>query len=244
MARMIVLLLGSLFIFASPTLIPEKMPATAKFKAKFIQWVAREGGLTIISETGEHYYIHLGSLLPTMEKTNTSTENEHRLLLFPYAYEAVLQQRFIAMLSHQIAFSTNKYDRRQQDQGDKKEDRPKRLEIFSWDASVDRLLVEITPGVSKNGAIFPLNEKLKYSFDLKNDVISEGFLFPRLGLDENDSEMIKNFLAFLAVYVRESIEWYEVETSRGLKSPAIPRKEKNNTVANFFAGNFYPHPVF
>ena len=225
MTQRIVLLLGFLVIFTSPVLVQEKekTPAPAKFKAKTIQWTTHNEGLAIESEAGEKYILHLGLPYPAMEKM--SAGNERRLLLFPYAYEAVLQQRFIAMLLHKIAFSTNKYDRGQ-DQGEKKEDRPKRLETFFWDASKDNLSVEITPGVFKNGAIFPLNEKLKYSFDLKDNKISEGFLSPQLELDENDAEMIKNFLAFLAVYARESIEWYEVVT-KGPKDPHLIFRKKN-----------------
>ena len=233
MAQRIVLLLGFLIIFTSPILVQEKekTPAPAKFKIKTLQWTARNTELAIESEAGEKYISHLGLLSypgPAMEKIGA--ENERRLLLFPFDYEAVLQQRFIAMLSHQIAFSTNKYDGSQ----GQKEDRPKRLEIFFWDASIDNLSVEITPGVFKNGAIFPLNEKLKYSFDLKDNKISEGFLFPQFDLDENDAEMIKNFLAFLAVYVRESVEWYEVETRKGQKTFPPPEKKKNDIAVRQF----------
>ena len=240
MTQRIVLLLGFLVIFTSPVLVQEKekTPAPAKFKAKTIQWTTHNGGLAIESEAGEKYILHLGLPFPAMEKM--SAGNERRLLLFPYAYEAVLQQRFIAMLLHKIAFSTNKYDRGQ-DQGEKKEDRPKRLEMFFWDASRDNLSAEITPGVFKNGAIFPLNEKLKYSFDLKGDTI---FLenLPSRRLDDDDTEMIKNFLAFLAVYVRESVEWYEVEMSKERKVPLPPEKKKNDIANNLFAGSFYTHP--
>ncbi len=236
MTQRIALLLGFLLILTSPVLVQEKekTPAPAKFKTKTIQWTTRSGRLAIESGAGEKYISHLGLPFPAMEKM--SAGNERRLLLFPYAYEAVLQQRFIAMLSYEIAFSTNKYDR-SRDQGEKKEDRPKRLETFFWDASRDNLFVEITPGVSKNGVIFPLNEKLKYSFDLKGDTI---FLenSPSYQLDENNAEMIKSFLAFLAVYVRESVEWYEVEMSKERKAPLPPEKKKNNMANNFFADSF------
>ena len=235
MAQRIALLLG-FFIFTSPILVQEKekTPAPAKFKVKTLQWTARNAELAIESEAGEKYISHLGLLPypgPAMEKIGAG--NERRLLLFPFDYEAVLQQRFIAMLSHEIAFSSNKYDRGR-DQDEKKEDRPKRLETFFWDASRDDLSVEITPGVFKSGAVFPLNEKLKYSFDLKSDKISEGFLFPRLKLDDDDAEMIKNFLAFLAVYVRESVEWYEVETRKGQKTFPPPEKKKNDIAVRQF----------
>ncbi len=236
MTQRIALLLGSLFIFTSPILVQEKekTPAPAKFKVKTIQWTTHNVGLAIESEAGEKYILHLGLPFPAMEKM--SAGNERRLLLFPYDYEAVLQQRFIAMLSHVIAFSTNKYDR-SWDQGEKKEDRPKRLETFFWDASRDNLFVEITPGVSKNGVIFPLNEKLKYSFDLKGDTI---FLenSPSRQLDESNAGMIKSFLVFLAVYVRESVEWYEVEMNKERKVPLPPEKKKNNMANNFFADSF------
>jgi hypothetical protein len=231
MAQRIALLLG-FFIFTSPILVQEKekTPAPAKFKVKTLQWTARNAELAIESEAGEKYISHLGLLPypgPAMEKIGAG--NERRLLLFPYDYEAVLQQRFISMLSHEIAFSTNKYDGSQ----GQKEDRPKRLETFFWDASRDILSVEFTPGIFKNGAILPLNEKLKYSFDLKSNRISEGFLFPQFDLDENDAEMIKNFLAFLAVYVRESVEWYEVEMKKR-KAPQPPEKKKNDIAVRQF----------
>ncbi len=220
MTQRIALLLGFLLILTSPVLVQEKekTPAPAKFKAKTIQWTNYDGGLAIESEAEEKYILHLCLPFPAMEKM--SAGNERRLLLFPYAYEAVLQQRFIAMLLHKIAFSTNKYDRNQ-DQGEKKEDRPKRLETFFWDVSRNNLSAEITPGVFKNGAIFPLNEKLKYSFDLKKDTI---FLenLPSRQLDDDDTEMIKNFLAFLAAYVRESVEWYEVEIRKERKTFPLP----------------------
>ncbi len=232
MTQRIALLLGSLLIFISPVLVQEKekTPAPAKFKAKTIQWTTHNGGLAIESEAGEKYISHLGLPFPAMEKM--SAGNERRLLLFSYAYEAVLQQRFIAMLSHEIAFSTNKYDGSQ----GQKEDRPKRLEMFFWDASRDNLSVEITPGVFKNGVIFPLNEKLKYSFDLKGDTI---FLenSPSCQLDENNAGMIKNFLAFLAVYVRESVEWYEVEMGKERKAPLPPEKKKNNIAIRQFTAS-------
>ena len=234
MTQRIALLLGFLLILTSPVLVQEKekTPVPAKFKAKTIQWTTRSIELAIESEAGEKYISHLGLLYPgpAMEKMDMG---KRRLLLFPYDYEAVLQQRFIAMLSHVIAFSTNKYDRGQ----DQKEDRPKYLEIFFWDIPRDNLSVEITPGVFKNGAIFPLNEKLKYSFDLKGDTI---FLenSPSRQLDDDDTEMIKNFLAFLAVYVRESVEWYEVEMSKERKAPLPPEKKKNDIANSLFAGSF------
>ncbi len=235
MVQRLVLLIGSLIILATPLLAQEreeKTPARAKFKVKTLQWTARNGELAIGSETGEKYISHLGLLFPGPAMEKVGNGNERRLLLFPFDYEAVLQQRFIAMLAHEIAFSTNKYDR---DQG-QKEDRPKRLETFFWDASGDNLSVELTPGVLKNGAVFPLNEKLKYVFNLKSGEISEGSLFPRFKPDDECMEMIKNFLALLAVYVRESVEWYEVEMNKRLK-PSPPPEMKEEKSKNHVAYN-------
>ncbi len=239
MAQRIALLLGFLLILTLPALVQEKekTPVPAKFKVKTLQWITRTAELAIESEAGEKYILHLSLLFPGPAMERVGTGNERRLLLFPFDYEAVLQQRFIAMLLHKIAFSTNKYDR-SQDQGEKKEDRPKRLETFLWDASRNNLSAEITPGIIKNGAIFPLNEKLKYSFDLKGDTIFLENLPPRQ-LDDDDTEMIKNFLAFLAVYVRESVEWYEVEMRKVQKAPLPPEKKKNDIATPNFRGVFF-----
>jgi len=79
------------------------------------------------------------------------------------------------------------------------------------------------PGIYKDGAIVALDEKLKYSFDLKKDAISlEGS--PSRQLDTDDAEMIRGFLNFFAVYARESNEWYEVETNRKQKAAPSPNK--------------------
>ncbi len=125
MTRMIVLslTLGLLATFTLPTLTQETIPPKAKFKAKTIQWLAPVSDLLIISEAKERYALHLHLPVPAIEKEGTG--NERQLLLFPYVYEAVLQQRFITMLSHKIAFGTNRYDEGR-NQGEKKEDRPKR----------------------------------------------------------------------------------------------------------------------
>lgn len=226
MTRRIVLLLGLLVAFALPTPAQEMTPAQAKFRAKTIQLFAKNELLVVVSEAGEKYTTYLHVLLPTMKKGDE--KDGYQLLPFGNAYEVVLLRRVIALFSHKVTFSTNRYDEGQ-NQGEKKEAGPKRLETFMWDVPGDNLSVEFTPGILKNGTITALDKKLKYSFDLKKDVISlEGS--PSRQLDADDAEMIRVFLGFFTVYARESNEWYEVETNR--KQKALPSPEKSVTVFN------------
>ncbi len=219
MTRRIVLLLGLLVAFTLPMPAQEMTPAQAKLRAKTIQLFPKDGLLVVVSEAGEKYTTYLHILLPTMKKG--SDEDGHQVLPFDNAYEAVLLRRVIVLFSNKLAFSTDRYDG--QNQEEKKEAGPKRLETFMWDVSGNNLSVEFTPGIFKDGTIVALDEQLKYLFDLKKDTISlEGSSSRQL--DTDDAEIIRMFLDFFAVYARESNEWYEVETNQKQKAPLPPEK--------------------
>lgn len=235
MTRRIVLLLISLIIFTLTISAQGLTPAQEKLKAKTIQLFLKNELLVVVSETGEKYTTYLRNILfPTMKKGDE--KDGYQLLYFDNAYEAVLLKRVIILFSNKLAFSTDRYDG--QNQGEKKEAGPKRLETLMWDVSGNNLSVEFTSGIFKDGVIVPLDGKLKYSFDLEKDTISlEGSSLRQLEAD--DAQIIRAFLDFLAVYARESNEWYEFENKKRQK--ATPSSEKNIVVSFTpqFQGCFY-----
>jgi len=231
MARRNVLLLCSLLIFSSQALVQEQPPASPptqpekpaqllRVVVKTIQWHPRPGDLAIFSEEEERYVLHLHPPLPAMEKN--VKEGRSQLLAFPYPYEAVLQWRLMNLFVQQIVLITEGYDRSQE-----KELRPKRLDLFVWDFPGQSFAAEITPGVVKEGATIALDEKLKYSFDLKNDVVSLENSPPHR-LDAGEADFIKRFLGVIAIYVHESIEWFEARARerQEQKAPPSPKKEE------------------